>query len=241
MSRLDDAVRAAHRATFLDALHDGSAEPLLLPHSILGSFIVPTLWLAIPHASRPWLYQTRWAVMAFVILFNVHILRVCSSTNYAYAYAAGLMASWGIILSMNLLVWKRPQFEAARVIRVAKAAEAAEAKHDESADGAGHNVVTTSGHTSSAHQGLRHRKSDPSTPPQDSGASGTTSGDVFEYRWQTFPAEASFLVRLGWAMDLMSSFRGAGTSCSVNHRFHSQARNMACFLAPLFPFSLSSG
>ncbi|GAB0132226.1 hypothetical protein EsDP_00000668 [Epichloe bromicola] len=215
MPRLDDAVRAAHRATFLDALHNGSAKPLLLPYSILGSFIVPALWLAVPHASRPWLYQTRWAVVGFVILFNVHVLRVCSSTNFAYAYAAGLMATWGIVLPMNLLVWKRPQFEAARVIRVAKAAEA-KAKDDESADGGGHNVVTTSGRASSVHQGLRHRKLDPSTPPQDSGSSGTTTGDVFEYRWQTFPAEASFPERLGWAMDLMSSFRGAGWSYSIS-------------------------
>ncbi|KYK55587.1 hypothetical protein DCS_07550 [Drechmeria coniospora] len=122
MERLDDATRHAYRSAFRQAVADGQAKPLLIPYSVLGAFIVPALWLTIPHTHRPWLYQTRWLVVAFVVLFNINVARQSSSTNMACAYAAGLMASWGVVLNMNLLVWKRPQFEAARAIRVLRKA-----------------------------------------------------------------------------------------------------------------------
>ncbi|KAK2592857.1 hypothetical protein QQS21_009460 [Conoideocrella luteorostrata] len=211
MPQLEDAVRAAYRSRFLDALDSGRAKPLLIPYSTLGAFIVPTLWLTIPHASRPWLYQTRWAVMAFVILFDVHIMRVCSSTNFACSYAAGLMASWGIIMSMNLLVWKRPQFEAARVIRVAKLGT-------KSSNNGEPCETKSNGHGQSGENALRNRKSAPSTSSQlqDLNSTKAASDDEYEYRWQTFPEDAPFLERLGWATDLSCSFRGAGWNYSIS-------------------------
>ncbi|KAG6017854.1 hypothetical protein E4U41_004125 [Claviceps citrina] len=216
MPRLDDAVRAAHRHTFLEALHEGSAKPYLIPYSILGTFIMPTLWLTVPHASRPWVYQTRWAVMAFVVLFNVHVMRVCSSTNFGCAYVCGVSAAWGIMQSMNLLLWKRPQLEAARVTRVVVAAKA-RARAKPADDAAGPNGgVTADGHADTRDTidggGLKHRKQVSSVPTETPAHLGTPSEEHVEYRWQKFPAEAPFWDRLGWVLDLMSSLRGAGRS-----------------------------
>jgi len=66
--RIDDAVRHALRSAFTQAVADGRAKPLLMPYSLLGAPVLLILWLAIPHTRRPWLYQTRWLVVAFIQL-----------------------------------------------------------------------------------------------------------------------------------------------------------------------------
>lgn len=219
MERLEDILRVAYRESFHQALQDGSAKPFLFPYSMLGTMILPALWLTIPHVSRPWVYQTRWAVLAFVVVFNVHVMRVCSSTNFGCAYTCGLFAAWGIMQTLGMLVWKRPQFEAARVVKVVKKAKAeaeTEAEADVEAEGVNGGQIhkgTTNGHNGSTGQrdGLRLRN----------GVANGSLGKVarpesiteeVEYRWQKFPAEAPFLDRLGWVLDLMTSLRGAGTS-----------------------------
>ncbi|KND89471.1 hypothetical protein TOPH_05854 [Tolypocladium ophioglossoides CBS 100239] len=203
MDRLDNAVRNAYRTSFTQALADGRAKPLLIPYSLLGAFFVPMLWLTIPHTRRPWLYQTRWLVMAFVVMFNVNVARHSSSTNMACAYAAGLMAAWGTISSMNLLIWKRSQFEAARTIRVPRAPE-----HE------GTNGTTGQDTRHSNQNGLRRHKSEGTAAEPTVG--GHTEDDKEVFVWQPFPAEASFSERFGWALDLTCSFRCSGWNWSIS-------------------------
>ncbi|KAJ6445861.1 membrane bound o-acyl transferase family domain-containing protein [Purpureocillium lavendulum] len=203
--RIDDAVRHAYRSAFTQAVADGRAKPLLLPYSLLGAPVLLILWLTIPHTRRPWLYQTRWLVLAFIIAFNWHVARESSSTNMACSYAAGLHAAWGIILSVDLLVWKRPQFEAARAVRVL-AVEPIEHVH---ANGS----ATAAEPESWKQNGLRRRTNDKSASLQDE-PQAYPSGDRFV--WQTFPADAPFWDRLGWAWDLASSFRGSGWNYSIS-------------------------
>lgn len=201
MARIDDAVRAAYRNMFLDAMAEGSAKPFSIPYSILGAFIVPTLWLTIPHTNRPLVYQSRWPVMAFVIWFNVQVMRYSSSTNFACAYAAGLMSTWGIILSLHLLIWRRPQFEAARVIAVTK----------KSMNGQnGHGMNGSRERTKPEENGVRNRKQNGSQIETAAEKRETEADIELEYIWEPFPSEAPFLYRLGWAADLATSFRGAG-------------------------------
>lgn len=206
MDRLDVAVRTAYRTAFLDALNDGRAKPLLIPFSILGTSVVPTLWLTIPHTSRPWVYQTRWLVMAFVICFNVHVTQTASSTNFACAYVVGLMATWGTILTMNLLIWRRPQFDAARVIKVKLGKKTVKGENG--------NLKADNEHM--GEDGLRQRKQNAVAVSYGDcdGANDEKEKDEHHYIWQTFPEKGTFLDRLGWALDLSLSFRGAGTySC----------------------------
>ncbi|KAG5926154.1 hypothetical protein E4U42_003571 [Claviceps africana] len=213
MPRLEDALSTAYRHTFLQALQDGSAKPLLIPYSILGSHVIPILWLTIPHVSRPWLYQTRWIVVAFTIVFNVHAMTVTSSTNFGLAYSSGMWLFLGIIQCLNLLVWTRPQFEAARVIKVVAPKPKPEA---EPADTPRQNGGTLNGHATLTSQTLKLRKSVSNAPLEKIAESETGTGDEIEYRWQKFPAKAPFLVRLGWVMDLMFSLRGCGWNFSIS-------------------------
>ncbi|TWU77861.1 hypothetical protein ED733_003439 [Metarhizium rileyi] len=210
MDRLDEAVRTAHRTTFLDALHNGQAKPLLIPYSLFGSYIIPVLWLTIPHTSRPWVYQMRWLVMTFAIFFSVHLARTASSTNFACAYAVGLMAAWGTILTMNLLIWKKPQFDAARVIRVMAAENFGKKAVEIEENGSEKTVNEAVGEGV-----LRQRKQ-----TANAFLHGQIEGHIHakgehQYIWQKFPEEGTFWERLGWVLDLSVSFRGAGWNYSI--------------------------
>lgn len=212
---LGQEVLALYRATFWKSVAEGKALPLLIPYHLLGAFVVPTLWLAIPHTKRPWLYQTRWLVMAFIILFDIHVARTASSANMAFAYAAGLTAAWGVIMNMNLLIWTRPQFEAARAMRRQKLAgsPSSQARQDV------FSVKETSGSTAVI-EGRTHQRRQNTTELEclskreadasDTNRGGTNDRYVYEYYWQSFPEQASFWIRLGWAADLVCSFRGSG-------------------------------
>ena len=200
MERLDVSVRKAFQRDFLSALEDGRAKPLLLPYSVIGAFVLPALWLTIPHASRPWVYQTRWPVMAFVVWFNAHIASTTSSTNFACSYAAGLMAMWGVILSLNVLIWRRPQFDVARIRKVPR--------RPALVNGNGNGVASG---TSSEQGGLRRRQLDSQSKRILSGNGESHRDGAFVYIWEPYPADKPWLERLGWVIDLLTSFRGAGT------------------------------
>ncbi|KAK0618361.1 hypothetical protein B0T17DRAFT_643931 [Bombardia bombarda] len=106
-----------YRTVFRASLAAGEARPLVIPFSILGSFVLPVLYLSIPHRKRPWLYQARFAVAAALVALNLQTIASTSSTQMAFAYGAGLMASWCTMWSLTLLLFMRPQFEAARIER----------------------------------------------------------------------------------------------------------------------------
>jgi hypothetical protein len=206
---LGDIARANYRDAFAQAVARGEKHPLVIPFSIFGPLIVPALWLAIPHTNRPWLYQTRWLVMAFVLWFNVGLIRSTSSGNVACAYAAGLMAMWGIISTMHLLIWSRPQFEAARAIKAPRRTSRTET-----------NGQVKEGHSRTMENGARHRKGDQNGALVANGKNAPEEEES-AWVWQPFPADAPLSTRLNWAFDLTTSFRCIGRSqpdisCSCN-------------------------
>lgn len=114
------------------------------------------------------------------------------------------MASWGTIMSMNLLVWKRPQFEAARVIKVrARGEKMSVGENGKMGGGKGVNGV--------GENGLRFRKGTLEEISHDERGKDIGKEEYQDqYIWQTFPEKGTFWERLGWALDLSCSFRGAG-------------------------------
>lgn len=198
-----DSVRTAYRSALKQAFAAGEAQPLVVPYSMLGAFIVPTLWLAVPHVHRPWLYRTRWLVMLFVVVFDVRLILRTSSTNMAFSYAAGLMSAWAIVSNANLLLWMRPQFDSARILR--RPVPAAQTGKIVSPNGTLKGTTENNTNGVATEHGLTQRKQ-----------IKTEQTSVGEYRqqsefvWEPFPAEASFAYRLNWAIDLACSFRGAG-------------------------------
>ncbi|KAL7935258.1 hypothetical protein V8C35DRAFT_268976 [Trichoderma chlorosporum] len=221
---LSYAVRTAYGDSFKLAVASGAAKPLLIPWCLLGPFVVPALWLAVPHKRRMWFYHTRWVAMAFIVWSNIYHLRYASSTNMACAYASGLAATWGTILSLNLLIWTRPQFDAARVRRIKKDQNLVKVASSEgdistrlgdvdtkavatSNDSRGENAkAKTDG---DGHE-LRTRKKLPKTAE----IQAKQQQEKFEYIWEPYP-EGGFLERLAWAVDLILSFRCAGWNWSV--------------------------
>ncbi|KAI1382063.1 membrane bound O-acyl transferase family-domain-containing protein [Hypoxylon crocopeplum] len=150
--------REFYRAKFRDDVLAGTKKPFLVPLYFLGVWILPTLYLAIPHKDRPWLYKARWLVLAFVVVFNFHMILNVSSHNFASAYGAGLIGAWGIIWTFTVLVWTKPQWEAKRVdIRKKSRVEKPESNGDRelstpslsTTSGNGHAPRKTSGKQSS--------------------------------------------------------------------------------------------
>jgi hypothetical protein len=204
------AVRTTYADSFRLAVVDGRAEPLLIPFCLLAPFVVPALWLAVPHRRRTWFYHTRWLVMAFIVWSNVYHLAYTSSTNTACAYAAGLASTWGTMLSMNLLIWTMPQFDAARVVRRVK----------KDKDSVSHKVPNGEMHTESGSTGYDGRSENVNGGGNELRARKTTSTNGtsiaetqhnnFENVWEPYPSDGGFLERLAWATDLILCFRFSG-------------------------------
>ncbi|KAH6650707.1 hypothetical protein F5144DRAFT_543720 [Chaetomium tenue] len=178
-----------YRDAFNAAVAAGELKPLVIPWSFVGSFFLPLLYLSIPHTNRPWLYRMRWLVAAAVVYLNTRLLQTTSAINEAVAFATGLLAVWGTISALRLLIFTRPQWEAARVERRPRRTE--------------------NGH------GLGGEKEKPvaMVPPDESVAASLPHN---EYFWQPFPATASYLTRLGWTADLLTACRGAGWNFSIS-------------------------
>ncbi|KAI1466721.1 membrane bound O-acyl transferase family-domain-containing protein [Daldinia caldariorum] len=128
------AYREIYRAKFQDDVRTGVKKPFLVPLYLLSYWVIPVVYLAIPHKNRPRLYQARWLFLALTVTLNVYTILNVSSHNFASAYGAGLIGSWGIVWNFTLLVWTKPQWEAKRVDirRKEKPQDAERTRDDES-------------------------------------------------------------------------------------------------------------
>ncbi|OTB18262.1 hypothetical protein K445DRAFT_315057 [Daldinia sp. EC12] len=123
--------REIYRAKFQEDVQTGVKKPFLVPLYLITYWVIPIIYLTIPHKNRPWVYRARWLVLAFTVAFNFHIILHVSSHNFASAYGAGLIGAWGIVWNFALLVWTKPQWEAKRVeIRRKKRPQGAQSTQD---------------------------------------------------------------------------------------------------------------
>ena len=105
MHCLAESTLDAYRAAFLQAVADGRRRQLVSPQILVASYLLPALWLSIPHTTRPWLYKTRWPVALLVVGLSAEQISRCSSTNVAFSYGAGLFAAYGSLVCLHLLIW----------------------------------------------------------------------------------------------------------------------------------------
>ena len=247
--------RDIYTSSFDAAVAAGTARPLVVPYSLFGSFGLPILYLSIPHTNRPWLYRARFLVLAAMLALHVQtITSGTSSSNMAAAYGTGLMISFSTLWGLTLLVWTKPQFEAARVEKRRRTAKRPGSNtawtgtregDREEAGGVGekrqeaevngirkrkqdHSAPQTNGFTRDKSQESQsgHASSEKIQASEVCYERGNPQGnapdesiaavlDEYEYYWQPFPIEGSFLQRLSWSFDLVTAFRGSGTSCPV--------------------------
>ncbi|PHH61273.1 hypothetical protein CDD81_503 [Ophiocordyceps australis] len=203
------AQRAVYRAPFARDVASGQAHPFVIPYTILSSFALPALWLAIPHVGRPWLYRSRWIVVALVLVVNRYLLLRSSSENFGLAYATGLTLAWGFATCFDLLILRTPQVDEARILKV-PAAQALP-KHPQNASEESSRVVNGQ---DSASPSLR-RRHDKLGSNATNHYSTKLPPDTETYIWEPYPRDASFLYRLGWSLDLIISLRGAGWSTAI--------------------------
>lgn len=236
---LGNAVRAEHTAQFRAAMAQGLTKPPVFPYVLLATFFVPGLYLAVPHANRPWLYQLRWAVMALIVSFNVKMMMGTSGANPAMAFGAGLYAYWGIMNCFSALIWKNPQFEAERVLKVPARPRVAggrvekvkdEAEGNGAAGGAKRGEDDNTPDVTNGDGAVDWRSDGALEPRNGALKTGLQGSDVlmgeegYEYYWEPFPADASFSHRFNWAMDLITNLRGEGrphvpTPCCAQYPF----------------------
>jgi hypothetical protein len=107
-------VMDAYREAFKIRIADHSLRPLVLPYHFYG-YIILGLYLCIPHTKQPWIYTTRWLVLAGILAFQWKTTWEVTSMSMATGFAAGLMAAWGAVWAVTWLVLYRPQFDAKRV------------------------------------------------------------------------------------------------------------------------------
>lgn len=203
------------KAQFKADLAAGTARPLVIPLDLLGTFLLPVIYLCIPHTRRPWLYQMRFAVMALMIWLNYNMMCRASSTNLAAAYLTGLAAAWGTLWGMTLLIWTRPQFEAARVEKRLKTRTASGngTSHGQNGHSNGRPKQRHADGTLSKSEGTTEHQS-PSQAPDETVTAALTAG--YEYYWQPYPSASSFGTRLGWVLDHVTSFRGPGWTTGIS-------------------------
>ncbi|KAH6898772.1 hypothetical protein B0T10DRAFT_454090 [Thelonectria olida] len=202
--------RIDYRASFSNAVANHGMRPLVLPWALLGPMILPPLWLAIPHTKRPWVYRTRWLVVGLIVALDFDLIRSVSSYNVASAYGAGLMGSWGILHTLDLLVWTRPQFDAARIVKAAKSEKAA-------TDVPSGMAETRTGNGALREDGVRQRKPNNVNGRVSQGSkdhAASNKGET-EYVWQLFPENGSFLQRLNWSADFVTNYRCIGWNCCI--------------------------
>lgn len=202
LSNVGAYIRDIYRLHFTYEVAAGSLKPLIIPYSLLGTFIIPIVYFSIPHVNRPWLYRARFLVMLFILAFNTHETLSSSSANFAVGYGVGLVQAWGILWNATLLIWMSPQFEAERVEKRKRAAVAA---------GSG---TAMNGHTTQNESTVKDNyiKSngfvEAYNAPDEDVMRSLKEG--YEYYWQAYPADAPLSIRLDWSMDLVFSFRGTG-------------------------------
>ncbi|KAK5663262.1 hypothetical protein OQA88_3689 [Cercophora sp. LCS_1] len=128
---------ALYISQFRANLASGNARPFVIPYSVFGAFILPVLYLSIPHRQRPWLYTARWLVALVMAAWNAWVLKSgTSSENMAVSYATGLAMAWGTIWGGGLVLFGDVQGGVARVaIRKGAKNEDEKRKHvDESVE-----------------------------------------------------------------------------------------------------------
>ncbi|KAJ6790259.1 hypothetical protein PWT90_09862 [Aphanocladium album] len=213
-------VLAEYRRAFLLDVEQGRRHRILLPQILVCTFVLPVFWIAVPHHGRHWFYRSRWLVALLALLVNYEQTKRMSSTNAAWAVLSGLVGTYGTMLCFYHLIVTNPQRDAARVIRVAagKSCEAPRPNSDE-ADLPPH----ASGTSTRACHGPPPATKRPVGAPCETASptqphfANSGNHDVEScYIWQRFPSEAPLLSRLGWATDLVLSFRGAGWNHSIS-------------------------
>lgn len=99
-----------------DALIAGLHRPLVFPLDFVNYGLLITYLFATRYYSRIPRY-VNWAVFLIIVWVSVSTMRECRSLGMSYGIGIGLMSSWCILLSANLLIYHNPKEDFLRISR----------------------------------------------------------------------------------------------------------------------------
>ncbi|KAL8419791.1 hypothetical protein RB594_002813 [Gaeumannomyces avenae] len=202
--------------------------PALVLQTLAVNFGLPILYLAVPHAARPWLYRARLLVAGAVAVLNVVMARRTASQNLVVAYAVGLVASWGTIWVFAALVFLRPQFDAERVerrLRPPRPSSSSSSPVSARRVLSGIMVAPSPTDLASSPVACSTALASFSTAMSvtnghalngHAAANGPSPVLKSRRRKSAFPADAPFVTRLGWAFDYYMAWRGTGWNWAIS-------------------------
>jgi hypothetical protein len=207
--RLYLLLRDHYVTTLKTAVAAGKAKHMVIPYCVIWGFILPALYLSIPHTRRPWLYNARWLVASICVGFSLKMVHEVSSTNMALSYATGLLGAWSIMSSTTFLIWTKPQFEAERVAKRKKSVVTTKGNPD-----CGNGTIIANGESVSgllAGNGTELKKRENGHIDKKARKKSTDEEiEEYEFYWQPYPENGTFLERLRWSIDLVTNFTLAG-------------------------------
>lgn len=207
---LAQTYRQLYHKIFHERVLTGELKPFLVAQYLAVLWLLPTLYLAVPHLNRPWLYRARWLVLAATVLVHYDMITNVSSTNFGAAYGAGLWAAWGIVWHFTLLVWRNPQRDAKRIER--RRISPKKIMRQNGKSDAQHMNGKANGGKAASNGTLRHRNGSTRGPGVEERG---TKQAKYEYFWQPYPADASFWIRLNWSFDIVSTMRMTGWNWAI--------------------------
>ncbi|POS87999.1 hypothetical protein EPUL_003230 [Erysiphe pulchra] len=178
---------------FVDQVFDGLRRPLVFPYDFLGILSL-LAYLCIPHKQNPIIYAARWPLVGVITWFELRKIQESLGTGPDLGGLTGMTSAFIVMSSWTWLIFKRPQWDAARVekrrIRVTKNAQSSE--------------------KSVAKEELCSEKLviDNALLNKD-----VCYEDADEYFWQLYPDNLK--ERIYWVLELIFNYRGPGWNWAI--------------------------
>ena len=191
-----DALHKFQQAA-LDGIHSSQYQPFVYPYRALGPNLL-ILYLLLPPTKSILVYYVRYPLFLFIICHAIDGILHCRSPMVTVGYGIGLLNAWAILWSATLIIINDARSQFKRI-------EGVTARVDEGEQDSNH----ANGHAEPAGATIpMERESRKGTIKQRNSEPTLSKRPPMQnfYYWQVLPQ--SFLHRLDWVADLVSSFRG---------------------------------
>ncbi|OAG05513.1 uncharacterized protein CC84DRAFT_1144926 [Paraphaeosphaeria sporulosa] len=189
-----DVTRFYHEQYAKD-VQAGKYQPILYPWDTLAVLLV-IIYMLIPHQNRAWLRKARFFIFAINLMYTAYLIKNVRAKGVANTLGIGLIAAWGTMYILAVIVCNDPQRDFMRIERTEGMFSSDRAPVNGTQNG---NARTTSNSEDS--NGVL--KDLPET--KESLGPSRRHG---EFAWQAYPS-TPFIERLDWVLDLFANFRGA--------------------------------
>ena len=200
----------------LSAIEARRYHPFVHPYRALGVNLVILYLLAPPTKSR-WVHLLRYPLFAFLVFHSIDGIISSRSTYVTVAYGVGLLNAWAVLWSATLIIFNdaRTKFERIEQFPHPVKSLSPLGQGETSSQPLGNGSVPEQRKNAASLRRRRQKPGEDGNINEHSLARGRDQSqfedrseneqDAF-FRYQSLPS--SFLDRLDWVLDLVSSFRG---------------------------------